>query len=204
MRSLELGPEKLVARYVGPAEAMAFNESVLRESLVSLQGQRFTPGSIPAAEKVTWSAMTDAERPGVLPVPAGWVVEPGRPSPCRGLPAPHMVASAFPAARRQHRAPRAVWSAGVVPDAAALACSPRRGTLGRRVLLDLRGTWLGVSYMIEGTFTQAARGRSCSWKSWRPNRERVRAGHCWASGSRERASSALSACGSRVLSAADG
>jgi S1-C subfamily serine protease len=36
---LDLGAEKLVARYVGSAEWLAFNESVLRESLASLQGQ---------------------------------------------------------------------------------------------------------------------------------------------------------------------
>ena len=43
---VDLGPEKLVARYVGPAEPMAFNESVLRDSLLSLQGQRFTAAEL--------------------------------------------------------------------------------------------------------------------------------------------------------------
>src|SRR2546426_19844 len=41
---LDLGAEKLVARYIGPAEAIAFNESALRESLASLEGQRFLVG----------------------------------------------------------------------------------------------------------------------------------------------------------------
>ena len=39
---LELGAEKLVARYVGSAEQLAYNESVLRESLLSLEGQRLS------------------------------------------------------------------------------------------------------------------------------------------------------------------
>ena len=81
---VDLGSEKLVARYVGPAEPMAFNESVLRESLLSLQGQRFTAAELPPADKLTWSAIADASGRGVLPVPAGWVLEPGRPAPCRG------------------------------------------------------------------------------------------------------------------------
>jgi hypothetical protein len=37
---LDLGREKIVARYVGPIEQMAFNESVLRQSLASIEGER--------------------------------------------------------------------------------------------------------------------------------------------------------------------
>ena len=154
---LELGSEKLVARYVGPAEHMAYNESVLRESLISLQGQRFTAAALPAAEQVRWTAITDPNGRSV-PVPVGWVVEPGRPSPCRGLPEPHMVASASPARDASIVLRVAVWSAGVAPDAAALACSPRRGTAGP-ASYSTSVEWLGVSYIIEGTFTQAASGQ---------------------------------------------
>ena len=41
---LDLGTEKLVARYVGSAEQVAYNESVLRGSLLSLDGQRLMSG----------------------------------------------------------------------------------------------------------------------------------------------------------------
>ena len=116
--------------------------------------------------------MTDPNGRSV-PVPAGWVVEPGRPSPCRGLPEPHMVASASPARDASIVLRVAVWSAGVVPDAAALACSPRRGTAGP-ASYSTSVEWLGVSYMIEGAFTRRPRrGRSCSWKCWRASRERA-------------------------------
>jgi hypothetical protein len=135
---------------------MAYNESVLRESLISLQGQRFTAAALPGAEKVLWTAITDPNGRGV-PVPAGWVVEPGRPSPCRGLPEPRMVASASPARDASIVLRVAVWSAGVVPDAAALACSPRRGTAGP-ASYSTSVDWLGVSYTIEGTFTKAGSG----------------------------------------------
>jgi hypothetical protein len=150
---MELGPEKLVARYVGPAEAMAFNESVLRESLLGLQGQRFAPADLPPADKVTWSTMVDAAGRGVLPVPAGWVLEPGRPGPCRGMPAPSMVASAFPAHDASVVVRAAVWPAEVEPDAAARACSSRRGSLGASSYASTTA-WLGMSYVIEGAFTR--------------------------------------------------
>jgi S1-C subfamily serine protease len=150
---MDLGPEKLVARYVGSAEAMAFNESVLRESLLSLQGQRFALADLPPADKVTWSTMADATGRGVLPVPAGWVLEPGRPGPCRGMPAPNMVASAFPARDASIVVRAAVWPAEVEPDAAAQACSSRRGSLGPSSYASTTA-WLGVSYVIEGAFTR--------------------------------------------------
>ena len=46
---VDIGPEKLVARYVGSSERMAFNESVLRESLSSLQAQRLSSSRPPAS-----------------------------------------------------------------------------------------------------------------------------------------------------------
>ncbi len=57
---VDLGPEKLVARYVGSSERMAFNESVLRESLSSLQAQRFVPAAGVVVEKF---GVVDAEWP---------------------------------------------------------------------------------------------------------------------------------------------
>ncbi len=155
---LELGAEKLVARYVGPAEAMAFNEGVLRDSLVSLQGEPFVPAPLPPVEGVTWSTVADDSGRGVLPVPAGWTLEPGRPSPCPGLPEPRMVATASPTRDASIVLRAAVWSGGVAPDAAASACSSRRGTVGQ-ASYSTTASWLGVSYLIEGTFVQVAPGQ---------------------------------------------
>src|SRR6185436_6559222 len=92
---VDLGSEKLVARYVGSAERMAFNESVLRESLSSLQAQRFVPAAGVVVERLEWSTLNGRS---MVPVPAGWNVEPGRPSPCSGLPEP----AAFTAASPEH------------------------------------------------------------------------------------------------------
>ena len=51
---LDLGAEKLIARYVGSAEQVAYNESVLRGSLLSLDGQRLMSGEAVSADSVEW------------------------------------------------------------------------------------------------------------------------------------------------------
>jgi S1-C subfamily serine protease len=154
----ELGAERLVARYVGPAEAMAFNEGVLRDSLISLQGQPFTPAPLPPVEGLTWSTVADTSGRGGLPVPAGWTLEPGRPAPCPGLAEPRTAATAFPPQDASIALRAAIWSGGVTPEAAALACSSRRGTVGQ-ASYSTTASWLGTSYLIEGTFVQAASGQ---------------------------------------------
>jgi S1-C subfamily serine protease len=152
---LDLGSQKLVARYVGPAEGMAFNESVLRESLASLQGQRFIGRELVPAATLEWSTVSAAARSeSALPVPAGWIVAPGGPLPCPGLPQPAAVTAASPPEDFAFVLRAAVWSTGdVAPDAAASACSSRRGSLGGASYVS-RVDWLGVSYVIEGVFTR--------------------------------------------------
>ena len=148
---LDLGPEKLVARYVGSPEQVAFNESVVRESLFSLQVQRFVPDERIALEKLEWS--TQNER-SMVPVPAGWSVEPGRPSPCSGLPQPAGFTAAFPPHDFTLMIRAAVWRGGeVVPDAAASACSSRRGSVEGASYAS-RGAWLGTTYVAEGAFVR--------------------------------------------------
>jgi len=148
---LDLGPEKLVARYVGSPEQVAFNESVVRESLFSLQVQRFVPDERIAVEKLEWSTQNDRS---MVPVPAGWSVEPGRPSPCSGLPQPAGFTAAFPAHDFTLMIRAAVWRGGeVVPDAAASACSSRRGSVEGASYAS-RGAWLGTTYVAEGAFVR--------------------------------------------------
>jgi S1-C subfamily serine protease len=149
---LDLGPEKVVARYVGASEQIAFNESVLRESLSSLQAQRFVPGGRLVVEKLEWSTLNGRS---MVPLPAGWSVEPGRPSPCSNLPQPAGFIAAFPVRDFTLVLRAAVWAAGeIVPDSAASACSPQRGSVEGASYAS-RGTWLGMSYVVEGAFVRA-------------------------------------------------
>jgi S1-C subfamily serine protease len=149
---LDLGAEKLVARYIGPAEAIAFNESALRESLASLEGQRFLVGELGPVEELEWSGAVAANGEPVVPMPFGWVLEPSGPGACPGLPPPDTVGAAFPSQDFTVALRTAVWVNGdIVPDQAAAACSSGRGSSGRAAYAS-RGEWLGVSYYIEGVF----------------------------------------------------
>jgi S1-C subfamily serine protease len=154
---LDLSSEKIVARYVGPPEQIAFNEGVLRESLTSLEGRRFIGTDTIPVDKLEWSKAPTANGQGSLAVPSGWVVEPGGPAPCAGLPLPTAATSLFPARDFTIALRAGVWSNGdIVPDAAALACSSTRSSLGA-ASYGSRGEWLGVRYFIEGVFVRVGR-----------------------------------------------
>ena len=149
---MELGTEKLVARYVGSAEQFAYNESVLRDSLQSLDGQRLVAGDVGPIETLAWSAGSPSQDAAGLPMPAGWVVEPGAPSTCSGLPPANSAVAAYPARDVAFALRGAVWSAATMtPQQAAAACSTRRES-GGVASYALRADWLGVSYSIEGVF----------------------------------------------------
>lgn len=149
---LELETEKLVARYVGSAEQLAYNESVLRDSLQSLEGQRLVTGEVEPVEKLAWSSPSQDVLG--LPIPSGWVVEPGTVSACQGLPRSNGAVAAYPARDVTFALRAAVWSpAAMMPQQAAAACSAQRGS-GGAASYALRADWLGVSYSIEGVFVR--------------------------------------------------
>jgi hypothetical protein len=151
---LELGAEKLVARYIGSAEQLAYNESVFHESLLSLEGQRLVTSEPRSVEGIAWVAATTFAGLTNLPLPAGWVVEPGAPSMCPGLPRASAVTAAYPERDVTLALRAAVFdTVTVVPEEAAAACSSRRGSNGAASYV-LRTDWLGVSYAIEGTFVR--------------------------------------------------
>ncbi|HEY7189701.1 MAG TPA: trypsin-like peptidase domain-containing protein [Vicinamibacterales bacterium] len=155
---VDLGREKLVARFVGSAEQVAFNESVLRASLVSLDGRRLIAGG-DASPPTNWSIAMATDGQRLVPFPAGWVLEPSAPTSCRGLAAFDTQGAAalpqdFTLVLRV-----GVWNASTAgPDQAAAACSSRRGSLGSSSYV-LRADWMGVSYTIEGVFVRVGTQR---------------------------------------------
>jgi len=156
---LDLGSEKLVARYVGSAEWMAFNEHVVRESLTSLQAERLLAGLAVGVEKLEWPPAPEGPERDLPSPPAGWIVEPGAPVPCPGLPRPGAATAASPSADFTVALRAAVWRTGdLSPDAAAAACSSQRGALGA-ASYAIRAEWLGVSYVIEGVFVRTSPDR---------------------------------------------
>jgi hypothetical protein len=145
---LDLGAEKLVARYVGSADAMAFNESIVRASLAGLTGDRLLTEELTSTEALRWSARPDSP----VPIPAGWIVEPGSPARCQGLPPQATAASAYPAGDFTIALRAAAWTSDEVSaDKAASACGTRRGSIPGASYAS-SADWLGVSYAVEGVF----------------------------------------------------
>ena len=127
---VDLGAEKLVARYVGTPEELAFNAGVLRESLTSLEGSRFLTGGIDRVDTLEWTAAPIASGQRVLPAPSGWIAEASGPSLCTGLPPPTAVITMFPPADSTITMRAALWPQGDIrPDSAASSCSSRRGSV---------------------------------------------------------------------------
>jgi hypothetical protein len=152
---LDLGAEKLVARFVGPSADVAFNESVLWQSLASLEGQRLVTADPDPVDKVEWSPVAVGNGLNRVLFPVGWVVEPGAPSACQGLPQTTAAAAASPTRDFTVALRVAIWAdGGIVPDEVASACSARKGLFGSTSYAS-RGDWLGVSYTTEGVFIQA-------------------------------------------------
>ena len=149
---VDLGAEKLVARYVGTPEQLAFNASVLRESLKTLEGSRFFAEGIDRVDALEWTAGPVAIGQRFLPSPSGWIAEANGPSLCSGLPPPAAVTTIFPSADSTITMRAALWPQGDIRlDSAASSCSPRRGSVAN-ASYSSRADFLGVSYLIEGVF----------------------------------------------------
>jgi len=137
---LDLGKEKLVARYLGTADSVAFNRAVLKDSLASLEADPLLRREIraalaPALETARFS------HPQAAPIvmPAGWLQEPGGPSPCTSHPPFDSALSASPDGDFTISFRAAWWGSASTPPRSCLTY-PRRNE-------DL-----GVLYSIEGAF----------------------------------------------------
>jgi S1-C subfamily serine protease len=88
---VDLGPEKVVARYLGAPEAVAFNLGLLRRSLQSLEGAPMLPSHAPrTAAEVRELPFDPAAFPngdGGFVVPRGWGTEAVTRAACDAVPA---------------------------------------------------------------------------------------------------------------------
>jgi S1-C subfamily serine protease len=144
---VDLGDETIVARYVGSPEQLAYNESVLRGSLLSLDAQRLMSGEQVDVANIKWDAAG-------MPVSAGWILEPGITWRCAALRAPDGGVAAYPVGDVTLAVRRATWNdEAISTQQAAASCSSRRGPNGDSSYA-VRTDWLGVSYAIEGAFVR--------------------------------------------------
>lgn len=156
---LEVGRERLVARYVGPADAIAFNRGTLRASLASLEADPLIARDFAGQQGAKWVPSAGfTTQPPSIPIPDGWLAEAGGAPQCQGLPAADSALTASPDDDFTVTF-RAAWipAAGLDAAAAAARCSSRRAGFGAASYAGATD-WFGASYTIEGVFLQAGDG----------------------------------------------
>jgi S1-C subfamily serine protease len=86
---VDLGAEKVVARYAGAPAQVAFNRSIFGGSLESLEADPLLTAEVTAPLPAVLEPLRLPHRAADLgPYPAGWYAEPAEFSACTGLPAP--------------------------------------------------------------------------------------------------------------------
>ena len=145
--------EHLVARYVGPPDLLAFNRSILRASLESLEADplRTAPFDRPRTLALTAGPFLLPEGPSVR-LPAGWILDAGQGSSCGSSSAPRSWIGASPAGDFTVSVRLAWWpDARVDPATAAAACGGGRPADGRPTYRT-RTDRFGVTHVTEGAF----------------------------------------------------
>jgi len=153
---IELGPEKIVARYIAAPHQVAFAASALRASLKSLEAQSLRPAGREAAVRPSWTARAAPRRNPLdrVAAPEGWVEEPVAPYRCVGVPVPSDGVSQSPPNNFAF-ALRAGWIRGAGDaTAAAAAC----GGSGETGVYERQIDALGVRYLVIGQFVPLSSG----------------------------------------------
>ena len=162
----DLGEEKLVARYLGEADQVAFNRGVLRDSLRSLEAERFLTRPVEGAPRTSWieaampsvAGLRSRPAPPIL-MPLHWLLDPGAPFPCPDAQAPAAALAASPPGDFTVSLRAAFWPLRAeTPEQAALGCSARRGVGGGDSSYAFGTDWLGLSYTVQGSFIAVGDG----------------------------------------------
>lgn len=155
---LDLGKEKIVARYAGPADTIAANRSLLHASLADLEAAPLLTAEVTRALQPHWDAGSQPNEFS-LPIVGGWITEPGLPWQCAaGLHEPSGGLATSPLGDFTVVL-RAAWFGQPAkdPKAAARQCSAQPGTHGE-ASYAARAAVLGIEYHIEGVFVQRSDG----------------------------------------------
>ncbi len=154
---LDAGAEKLIARYQGPADAVAFNRSVLVQSLRSLRAETLLTEAVTSVlvpERIVWGARAlPAPSAPTLVVPDRWEVEVSAPFACGGLPGWESVLSMSPPGDFTVSLRAGWWASEMNALRSARACSDRGGGVGEGSYA-YTVEWLGERYVVEGVFVE--------------------------------------------------
>lgn len=147
--------EKVLVHYDGPAEALAFNASVLLDSVRSLRVEPLltepieTPLSLAGLRWVK-RPLPEPRAPSLV-VPEGWLDERSAPFACRGLPPLDSALALSPPGDFTVSLRAGWWLEGPPAAEAAAACGrPSRELQGSSYAYVL--DWLGLRYVVEGLF----------------------------------------------------
>ena len=155
---LDAGTEKLIARYQGPADAVAFNRSVLIRSLQSIRAETLLTAEIASAllpEQLAWMERAlPAPSAPTLVIPDRWEEEVSAPLACRGLPHWESALSMSPPGDFTVSLRAGWWSSTMNALQSARACSDRTGALGDGSYAYTL-EWLGERYVVEGLFVES-------------------------------------------------
>jgi hypothetical protein len=146
---VDLGAESVIARFVGPAEQVAFNRGVLEAALAAFEADALVTRPLPNASALTWTS--DRYLGGDAPVvalPSAWLMEVTTGSVCRGLEPPAQARSVSPVEDFTLSLRVAWWPAGAA-DATRVAGACGGGLADQAPFVQ-RTTWAGVSYVTEG------------------------------------------------------
>ncbi len=150
---VDLGPEKVVARWLGPDRQIAFNRSVLEGSLRSLEADRLLTAELrsPVTAALEPATLPHPQAPTLL-MPQGWSREAAAPSPCGRLPQPDSVLAASPEGDFTVSFRAAWWrSPALTAENAVALCSWPQGALGP-ASYAFRKERLGVAVSLQGAF----------------------------------------------------
>jgi hypothetical protein len=142
----DLANEKVVARFAGPADAIAFNLGLLRRALRSFAAGRMLYDTRPGTPLIDRAGgrerpFVEAHLPrgaGAIPMPAEWVVEPVEGAPCEGSPAADAAVAASHAGNYTLVLRAWAWER-TVPDAQLVPCTAVRRQARFGLETTLRG-----------------------------------------------------------------
>ncbi len=153
---VDLGSEKIVARYTGPADVIAANQSILQASLAELSVRPLITAELTRPVQPKWgSANRHGANNAGIPTVEGWVGEPGLPVLCGVGLSPPVAGVAMSPAEDFTVAFRAAWRDGETMDplAAVRDCGVQPGGFGETSYAS-RATALGITYQVDGAFVR--------------------------------------------------